>query len=185
MATHSSILAWKIPWTQKLGRLQSTGSQRVGHAWMTFTFLSLRMSTILSLLTLPFTCIIHSSCFLGSFPSVYKGCFLKKISLWVSCLFLPITQLFSLLQGTPQTHSFQSVFWAQHFPTVLLPASLSVAEASPRETKHHTWRVGELRFIMPVGPEELTLQALSPEQRGYRAFVDRLQWATPAVNRLV
>ena len=31
MATHSSILAWKIPWTAKPGRLQSMGSQRVGH----------------------------------------------------------------------------------------------------------------------------------------------------------
>ena len=31
MATHSSILAWRIPWTEKLGGLQSMGSQRVGH----------------------------------------------------------------------------------------------------------------------------------------------------------
>ena len=31
MVTHSSILAWKIPWTEKAGRLQSMGSQRVGH----------------------------------------------------------------------------------------------------------------------------------------------------------
>ena len=31
MATHSSILAWKIPWTEEPGRLQSMGSQRVGH----------------------------------------------------------------------------------------------------------------------------------------------------------
>ena len=31
MATHSSILAWRIPWTEKPGRLQSTGLQRVGH----------------------------------------------------------------------------------------------------------------------------------------------------------
>ena len=31
MATHSSILAWKIPRTEKPGRLQSTGWQRVGH----------------------------------------------------------------------------------------------------------------------------------------------------------
>ena len=30
MVTHSSILAWKIPWTEKPGRLQSIGSQRVG-----------------------------------------------------------------------------------------------------------------------------------------------------------
>ena len=31
MATHSSILAWKIPWREVPGRLQSMGSQRVGH----------------------------------------------------------------------------------------------------------------------------------------------------------
>ena len=31
MATHSCILAWKIPWTEEPGRLQSMGSQRVGH----------------------------------------------------------------------------------------------------------------------------------------------------------
>ena len=31
MATHSSILAWKIPWTEDPGRLQSMGPQRVGH----------------------------------------------------------------------------------------------------------------------------------------------------------
>ena len=31
MATHSSILAWRIPWTEKPGRLQSTVSQKVGH----------------------------------------------------------------------------------------------------------------------------------------------------------
>ena len=31
MATHSSILAWRIPWTEKPGGLQSMGLQRVGH----------------------------------------------------------------------------------------------------------------------------------------------------------
>ena len=31
MATHSSILAWRTPWTEEPGGLQSTGSQRVGH----------------------------------------------------------------------------------------------------------------------------------------------------------
>ena len=30
MATHSGILAWRIPWTEESGRLQSIGSQRVG-----------------------------------------------------------------------------------------------------------------------------------------------------------
>ena len=35
MATHSSTLAWKIPWTEEPGRLQSMGSLRVGHHWAT------------------------------------------------------------------------------------------------------------------------------------------------------
>ena len=35
MTTHSSILAWKIPRTEKPGKLQSMGSQRVGHDWAT------------------------------------------------------------------------------------------------------------------------------------------------------
>ena len=35
MAIHSSTVAWKIPWTEESGRLQSMGSQRVGHDWAT------------------------------------------------------------------------------------------------------------------------------------------------------
>ena len=35
MATHSSTLAWKIPWTEEPGRLQSVGSQRMGQDWVT------------------------------------------------------------------------------------------------------------------------------------------------------
>ena len=41
MAIHSSILAWKIPWTEKPDRPQSMGSQRVGHDWATSLSLSL------------------------------------------------------------------------------------------------------------------------------------------------
>ena len=46
MAPHSSTLAWKIPWTEEPGRLQSKGSLRVGHDWTTslslFTFMHWR-----------------------------------------------------------------------------------------------------------------------------------------------
>ena len=46
MAPHSSTLAWKIPWMEEPGRLQSMGSLRVGHDWVTspslFTFLHWR-----------------------------------------------------------------------------------------------------------------------------------------------
>ena len=37
MATHSSILAWRIPWTEELGRLQTTGSQKSGIGLSDFT----------------------------------------------------------------------------------------------------------------------------------------------------
>ena len=37
-ATHSSILAWRIPWTEEPGRLQSKELQRVGHNWASNTF---------------------------------------------------------------------------------------------------------------------------------------------------
>ena len=46
MAPHSSTLAWKIPWTEEPGRLQTMGSRRVGHDWATslslFTFMHWR-----------------------------------------------------------------------------------------------------------------------------------------------
>ena len=47
MAPHSSTLVWKIPWTEKPGRLQSKGSLRVGHDWATSL-----LSTIILLIVL-------------------------------------------------------------------------------------------------------------------------------------
>ena len=43
LATHSSTLAWRLPWTEEPGRLQSMGSKRVGHNWAT----SLSLSTFM------------------------------------------------------------------------------------------------------------------------------------------
>ena len=52
MASHPSILAWRIPWMEEPGRLQSMGSQRVGHDWATsphFTSLMIASCIINSL----------------------------------------------------------------------------------------------------------------------------------------
>ena len=43
MATHSSILARRIPWTEEPGKLQSMGLQRVRHDWATFTYQNRRL----------------------------------------------------------------------------------------------------------------------------------------------
>ena len=57
MAPHSSTLAWKIPWTEEPGRLQSMGSWRVGHDWATslslFTFMHWRRKWQPTLVFLP------------------------------------------------------------------------------------------------------------------------------------
>ena len=57
MATHSSILAWKIPWTEVPGRLQFMGLQRVAHDWAT----SLSLSTLLCLEN-SFSCMTLLTC---------------------------------------------------------------------------------------------------------------------------
>ena len=44
MATHSSILAWRISWTDKPGRLQSMGSQRVIHRGIAFSYMNVDFS---------------------------------------------------------------------------------------------------------------------------------------------
>ena len=48
MATHSSILAWRISWTEGPGGLQSTGLQRVGHSWATNTHTQVHTAVLLT-----------------------------------------------------------------------------------------------------------------------------------------
>ena len=52
MATHSSALAWRIPWTEEPGRLQSVGSQRVGHDWVASLSLFKAFNPLLTVLQL-------------------------------------------------------------------------------------------------------------------------------------
>ena len=73
MATHSSILAWRIPWTEEPGRLQSTGSQKVGHDW----------ATSLSLINLKFLSILLVYQFTITEPTCSKY-FLKWCYIWVN-----------------------------------------------------------------------------------------------------
>ena len=65
MATHSSILAWIISWTEEPCGLQSTGSQRVGHDWVTNTYLLLLTSWLLNPITFFSVFIFHELCLLS------------------------------------------------------------------------------------------------------------------------
>ena len=81
MATHSRILAWRIPWTEEPGGLQSMGSQRVEHSWVTnastFTFSPVKNTSpdlyfiLMLILSLP------------SFPSWTQT--LRKLASVVAC----------------------------------------------------------------------------------------------------
>ena len=53
MATHSSVLAWRIPWTEEPGGLQSVGSQRDGHDRATFTPLTVFAATCICRSSMP------------------------------------------------------------------------------------------------------------------------------------
>ena len=52
MATHSSTVAWRIPWREEPGRLQSMGLQRVGHDWVTLLSLSMQNMTFKNILNM-------------------------------------------------------------------------------------------------------------------------------------
>ena len=104
MAPHSSTLAWRIPWTEKPGGLQSTGLQRAGHDWATalsflldiYTFsvisdLSFFSSfTVTLFLSLPF---LLKLCALPSCPSQKPESFclsLNAVSVILWLLFKPV-----------------------------------------------------------------------------------------------
>ena len=91
MATHSSILAWRIPLSEEPGGLESTGWQRVGHGWAT------KHSTQRVSAVIPPSIRCRSSLFTKLptfFPVVYR-----PLSSWAVCP-LPLA-LFSFLQTSP------------------------------------------------------------------------------------
>ena len=77
MATHSSTLAWKILWTEEPGRLQSTGSQKVGHNWAT----SLHFIDTFALVRHVLSYLLHSvfSCFHPLFIWNLCLCLMREI----------------------------------------------------------------------------------------------------------
>ena len=75
MAAHSSVLAWKIPWTQEPGGPQSMGSQRLGHDWVTNPSPCLKKCTSLMKDTLLLKNVNHHLTSKGCHkPSIWKQC---------------------------------------------------------------------------------------------------------------
>ena len=81
MATHSSILAWKIPWMEEPGRLQSTGSQRVGQDWVTELNwtererkVKVKLLSHVQLFAIPRTIAYQASPSMGFFQATVREC---------------------------------------------------------------------------------------------------------------
>ena len=132
MATHSSILVWRIPWTEEHRGLQSMGLQRVGHDWATSTFTFHRGTTSLAFvihlqpILNPCKTILNHNSWEGlvhSHPH-WVFCIIFPLSLLILKLFLVINYLFCSL-GTPCP------------PPPPLPCQLSFLVCSniPRHTK--------------------------------------------------
>ena len=77
MAAHSSILAWKIPWTVEPGRLPSMGSQRVRHDWATSLSLCVKCSLGISNFLEESSSLSHSIVFLYFFALITEEGFLS------------------------------------------------------------------------------------------------------------
>ena len=72
MAIHSSTIAWKIPWTEEPGRLQSMGSQRVGNSINTITFShSVQLLGHVRLFATPWTVAHQAPLSMGIFKQEY------------------------------------------------------------------------------------------------------------------
>ena len=128
MATHSSILAWRTPWMEEPGGLQSTGLQRVGHDWA--TSLSFFLSTLLSTYPLKY-----------QFSSVAQLCPIFA-TVWTTAhqASLSITNCRSL----PKPMSIELVMPSNHLilccPLLLLPSIFpSIRVFSSESVLHIKW----------------------------------------------
>ena len=102
MTIHSSTIAWKIPWTEEPGRLQSMGSQRVGHDWATWS--SLRSLQAKSL------CLLLASCHSGfNTHRIQSSYFHGSISCF-SCRQLPL-QILSRMLTLPSPINISKPWW--------------------------------------------------------------------------
>ena len=93
MTTHSSILAWRIPWTGGPGRLLSVGLQRVGHNWVTDTYILL-YHFLMEEKEISILCAAEQrGPFLAIFRVAQKTCELERLNkrFPLFCLFFVIT----------------------------------------------------------------------------------------------
>ena len=99
MATHSSILAWTIPWTEEPGGLQFIGLQRARHDWTRISIIILLSTKVYSLFRFPWVFFTYCQYSIPGFHSGYQVTFNSCVSLGSSWLwqFLKLPLFFMIL----------------------------------------------------------------------------------------
>ena len=141
MATHSSILAWKISWTKEPGRLQSMGSQRVGYDWATntHTLVALKVEWMTKHNELlPWTASSVSVCMCGFQEQREKKnqrATVSLIFLWVYCEFLPKSR------KPPPSSSLSLDFYLpfDSGPKLFLFPDIKTLSSHPSKKKKKKW----------------------------------------------
>ena len=137
MATHSSILAWRIPWTEAPGGLQSRGSQRVGHNWAT------KHSTAHKLLSPPLQVLSTlSDTKVIRVPYVFAA-LIWKLKDWLCINQIPpqSTGLLAISQDTALPFITENqrghMKWMRHVANDFLPFSLCITSANLGSEQYH------------------------------------------------
>ena len=166
MATRSSILAWRTPWTEEPGGLQSTGSQRVGHDWAT----SLSLSYISE---------YHSLCRYFSFVYLLQY-FLAAVL--VIFIFGNFSCIISLI-----TPSFLCSVWNIYYLNIeclpLFRASLVAQRIKHLPAMQESW-VGMIPWRRKWQPTKVFLPGESHGQRSLAGYSPRGRKESDATERL-
>ena len=139
MATHSSVLAWRIPWTEKPGRLQSMGSHRVGHNWSDLAAWLVKILSVNKVFLYHITEI--SFLWEMQISKYFKDCIRCKSRefeyFWVFIFFYQETHLlfdfhnYLIRRGTP-FQMLENISLSDSKAQVLLPAARSEGTSSPQ-----------------------------------------------------
>ena len=131
MATNSSILAWRIPWTEEPGELQSMGSQRVGHNWVTNTLN-----------------------FLSNKKTFFSGCF--QLSFMNPCKAHLIRMYQSIFNSSPSTFSPVRICWSYSSPPQYFGwfTGVSLTCGAPGLMLTGSWWELQEELSWPEWPEE-------------------------------
>ena len=97
MATHSSILAWRAPWTEEPGGLPSMGSQRVGHVWASNTF----------------TCFPNQACYVPGYTIIPQLLLFELFQVIRSSVFEETSTSYHLLVSRLKMCAFPTTFGAK------------------------------------------------------------------------